>query len=77
MSWERFERSDRRHISRSADEYTDDEIAEMVLELVTGLVDGHLIAKSLRPDQPDRVRSYCPPEARYDYQGPQTIEVAS
>lgn len=64
-----------RYIGRSADEYTDDEIAEAVLELVASLVDGHLAATGRQ--EPDRVRAWCPPEARYDYVGTTSYEEAS
>lgn len=56
---------------------TYDEIADAVLELVASLVDGHKIAKQLVVPEPDRVRAWCPPEARYDYEGRQTVEATS
>lgn len=64
-----------RRLGRSADEYTDDEIRDMTLELMQGLVEAHLAAKGQQ--EPDRIRAYCPPEARYDYTGPQPVEAAS
>lgn len=48
---------------------TPDEIADAVLTLVAGLVDGHRIFTQTYAPAPDRVRSYCPPECRYDFEG--------
>lgn len=57
-------------VSRSALELTDDEIALTVLELVRKLVTGHEAAIRLESaPEPDRMRAYCPPEARYDFTG--------
>lgn len=58
-------------------ELTPDEVAEKVLELVTLLVEDHKLARTLEGSGPlpelDRVRSYCPPECRYDYAGPEAV----